>query len=218
MTLDLGLGRFLVQQEFNEKLAGVWRWGVLRNCAWGNHEQGAVRRIDDTQRISFVTAQQGRRLGAGGHPALLGIQHGHCIVDRAADLRLILFQLLKVIPAVELTHLHHPGSDIAAERRMPDGHLSLPFGVKQVRPVLRRVFLGHQAVVVGDQHQGCCSDGVVIFRIVVLLERIHHLGKIIGPVLQQQSLFLKVRIVAHIGAAEDRCHRDVGLQVLLEPL
>ena len=101
---------------------------------------------------------------------------------------------------------------------MPDGHLSLPFGVQQVGPVLRRVLLGHQAVVVGDQHQGCGSDRIVIFRVVVLLEGIHHLAKIIGPVLQQQPLFLKVRVVAHIGAAEDRCHRDVGLQVLLETL
>ena len=149
---------------------------------------------------------------------LLGVQHGHGVVDRAADARLVQLELLEVVPAVELLHLDDPGAHVAAEAGMADRDLVLPLGIGEVGPLPGGLRGRDHAGVVGDQHEAGRGGDEEIVRIVEGAEGVHQLGQVLGLVGLEPPVLLHLGVVALVGGADHRALGDARLLVLGQPL
>jgi hypothetical protein len=206
------------EEVLHEEPGGVGRRGVLEDARRRHHEHGSVLGIDDGERVAPGPALQRGGGGAGGDHALLGVEHGHGVVDGAPDARLVELELLEVVPAVELPHLDDPGAHVAAEARVSDRDLSLPPGVGEVRPLPRGLVRGHGLRVVREEDQPGGGGDEVIVGIVEGLEAVGQLREVLRPVALQPPVLLHLAVVTDVGGGDHRGLGDAGLLVLREPL
>src|SRR6266446_10870266 len=106
--IDPDLRCLNAEQIFHEQPRRVGMLHSLHDGGGRDDEHRAVCGIDHCHRITLLRARHGGPDGAGGDETLARIEHGYRVVDRAADLRIVLGQLLEKLPAVELAHRHHP--------------------------------------------------------------------------------------------------------------
>jgi len=198
VVADLKLRRLDAHQPVKQQLGGVGVRRVVQNGRGSHDEHRSVARVDDLERIAPVAAHQRGSAGPRADLAFLRVQHGHGVVDRAPDLRVVGLEPLEVLPAVILAHRQHPEADVARKARVADADLVLPARIEQVGPFLGRVGLLHQLGVVGDLHQPGGGDEIGVILVDVAELRQDEVRVLRTPA-QQPSLRLQGEVVAHVG-------------------
>src|ERR1700736_1005273 len=108
---------------------------ALDDAGGREHGKRAGCRIVYPQRVAARGTALGRGRGSGRDDALARIEGRHGIVDRTADQRIQLVELLEVVPTIFFLHRHGPHADHATEIWTAERNPAFPFRVGEVGPV-----------------------------------------------------------------------------------